>query len=103
MLIVVEPTFKSIETARRMIALARELDPDRLALVANKVADESGREAICELGTAEGVEVVAEIPHDVTMLEADLAVTALLDYDSRAPSIVAIDALAERLLARYSG
>jgi CO dehydrogenase maturation factor len=99
MLIVVEPTFKSLETARRMIALARQLEPERLALVANKVSDAPGRAALQQLAGADDVEVLAEVPHDVTMLEADLAVTALLDYDPQAPSIVAIDRLAERLLA----
>ena len=103
MLIVVEPYFKSLETGRRMIGLARQLTPERLALVANKVSDGRGREAVDELGATEGVEVVAGIPHDVTMLEADLAGTALLDFDPEAPSVVAIGELADVLLAGANG
>ena len=98
MLVVVEPSFKSIETAKRMIALARELAPERLALVANKVTDEQGRAAVHDLAVAEDVEVAGEVPHDPTMLQADLAAIALLDYAPHAPAIVAIDALADRLL-----
>jgi CO dehydrogenase maturation factor len=99
MLIVVEPYFRSLETARRMIHLGRQLDPEYLGLVANKITDERGREAVHELAASEGVEVAGEIPHDVTMLEADLDGSALLDYDAHAPSIAAIERLAESLLA----
>lgn len=86
-----------------MIGLGRQLEPVRLALVANKVSDDDGRAAIHELAAAENVEVVAEIPQDVSVREADLAATALLDYDSRAPAIAAIDELAERLLGGARG
>lgn len=99
MLVVVEPYFRSLETGRRMIGLARQLAPARLALVANKVRDEQGRADVARLAATENLEVAAIIPHDVRMLEADLAATALLDFDPEAPSVVAIDALAERLLA----
>jgi CO dehydrogenase nickel-insertion accessory protein CooC1 len=43
MLVVVEPYLKSLETGRRMTGLARELAPERLALVANNLTDEPGR------------------------------------------------------------
>jgi CO dehydrogenase maturation factor len=99
LLVVVEPYFKSLESGRRMIGLGRQLEATHLALVANKVSDDEGREAIHTLAGAEDVEVVAEIPHDTRVLEADLAATALLDYDPGAPAIAAIDELAERLLA----
>ena len=103
MLVVAEPYFRSLETGRRMIRLGRELALARLALVGNKVGDDSGREELHRLAASEGVEIVGEIPHDVTMLEADLGATALLDYNPRAPAIAAIDELAERLLAGASG
>ncbi len=99
MLVVVEPYFKSLETGRRMIGLARQLSPERLVLVANKVRDERGRAAVDRLAATEGVEVAGEVPHDVRMLEADLAGRALLDFDPQARAVAAIDRLAQELLA----
>ena len=98
MLIVVEPYFKSLETGRRMIGLARQLEPERLLLVANKVHGEDGRRAVDDLAAAEGVEVAGAVPHDPTLLEADLAGSALLDHDPDAPAVAAIAELAEELL-----
>ena len=97
--IVVEPNFKSLETGRRMIGLARQLEPSRLVLVANKVRDDAGREAVERLGAAEAVEVAGVVPHDASMLEADLAGSALLDFAPASPSVAAIDRLAAELVA----
>lgn len=99
MLIVVEPYFKSLETGRRMIRLAKQLKPERLVLVANKTWDARSREAVQRLADEEGVEVAGTVPHDVRMLEADIACQALLDYDPGAPAVEAIHGLAEDLLA----
>lgn len=97
--IVVEPYFRSLETGRRMIGLARQLSPERLVLVANKVRDVGGTEAVAALGRSEDVAVLGEVPHDPRMLEADLAARPLLDFDPQAPAIAAIEALADALLA----
>lgn len=99
MLVVVEPYFKSLRTGRRMIRLARQLEPERLVLVANKVHDERDLAAVDELAASEGVEVAGAVPHDVRLLEADMAGQALLDFDPDAPLVAAVDALAENLLA----
>jgi len=103
MLVVVEPYFKSLETGRRMIGLARQLAPERLVLVGNKVHDERGRAAVEELAASVGVEVAGTVPHDVRLLEADLASEALLDFDPSAPSVQAIGELADELLAAHEG
>src|SRR5215217_3543996 len=59
MLVVVEPYFKSLETGRRMAVLARDLGLERVALVANKMRDDSEREAVREFATANDLEVAA--------------------------------------------
>lgn len=100
MLVVVEPYFKSLETGRRMIRLGKQLKPKRLVLVANKVWDKRSRDAVERLADEEDVEVAGAVPHDVRMLEADLACSALLDYDGEAPSVEAIHALADELLTK---
>ncbi len=98
MLVVVEPYFKSLETGRRMIRLGKQLKPKRLVLVANKVWDKRSRDAVERLADDEGVELAGAVPHDVHMLEADLACSALLDHAPDAPAVEAIHGLADDLL-----
>ena len=98
MAIVVEPYFRSLESGRRMIGLARQLEPERLVIVANKVRAEDGLEAVHELAAAHGVEVAAAIPHDERLLAAERAGRAPVDYDPGASAVAAIDELARRLV-----
>ncbi len=83
-----------------MIGLARQLSPDRLVLVANKVRSAREREAVERLAADEDIAVAGVVPYDPQMLQADLAVRALLDFDPRSPSAMAIDELAAHLLAQ---
>src|SRR5215208_7159748 len=57
MLCVVEPYFKSLETGRRMAALANDLGLERVALVANKVRDERELEAVREFAEKHELEL----------------------------------------------
>ena len=97
MLIVVEPYFRSLETGRRMIGLARQLDPGRLWLAANKVRAEGELAAVQELAASHGLDVAGAIPYDERLLDAERAGSAPLDFDPRAPALAAIDELARRL------
>src|ERR687884_1130362 len=54
---VVEPWFKSLETGRRMAVLARDLGLERVALVANKIRDESELAAVREFAEQHGLEI----------------------------------------------
>src|SRR5919206_610565 len=66
MLCVVEPYFKSLETGRRMAALAKDLGLERVALVANKVRDERELEAVRQFASNHDLEIAAAIPFDET-------------------------------------
>src|SRR5919202_361906 len=57
MFAVVEPYYKSLETGRRMAALARDLGLERVALVANKIRDERELEAVREFAGQHGIEI----------------------------------------------
>ncbi len=98
MLVVVEPYFRSLETGRRMLRLGKQLEPERLALLANKVRDASEVEAVHEVAVSEGVEVAGAVPFDERLQEAERAGTAPLDHDPEAPAIAAIEELGRRLL-----
>jgi CO dehydrogenase maturation factor len=98
LLVVVEPYFRSLETGRRMVGLGKQLAPERLVLVANKVRDESELDAVEQLADSEGIAVAGAVPYDERLVDAERATSALLDFDPHAPAVTAIDELARELL-----
>src|SRR5215210_8646446 len=62
MLCVVEPYYKSLETGRRMAALAHDLGLDRVGLVANKIRDERELEAVREFADRNGLDIAGIVP-----------------------------------------
>src|SRR3954469_12972 len=98
MLIVAEPYFKSLETARRMAALARDLGIPRVALVANKVRDERDEEAVRALAAERNLEISAFVPFDEQMPEAERAGQAPLDHAPDSAAVAAIGRLARTLM-----
>jgi len=99
LLAVVEPYFKSLETGRRMAALARDLGLEDVKLVANKVRDERELEAVREFAHSNDIEVAGVIPFDEHMRRAEQASVSPLDLDPEAPSVRAIRALAEEIMS----
>lgn len=103
MLAVVEPYFKSLETGRRMAALAVDLGLERVALVANKIRDERELEAVQTFAANHDLEIAAMIPYDETFALAERAGKAPLDYDPDSPAIAPIGRLAETWAAASHG
>ncbi len=97
MLGVVEPYFKSLETGRRIAALARDLGIERFALVANKIRDERELELVRSFANRHGLELGGTVPFDKGFRVAEQAGRAPLDFFAPdAPSILAIDEIAHR-------
>ena len=94
MLCVVEPYYKSLETGRRMAALANDLGLERVGLVANKIRDERELEAVHEFAGRHGLEIAGIVPFDEGMPEAERAQAAPLDFAPEAPAVAAIATLA---------
>jgi len=97
MLVVAEPYFKSLETARRSFALARELGIEAVHLVANKVRGASEETAIREFATRHELPVLAVVPWDDTVTEADRRGVPIITLGAESPSVRAIRGIAERL------
>lgn len=95
--LMVEPSWKSALTARRIAAILRS-GPDATVLpVASKVTDASDRSCVEKmLGEA----VVTAIPADRAVAIAERAGVAPIDHDPRSPAMRAIEALAATLEAR---
>jgi CO dehydrogenase maturation factor len=96
---VVEPYYKSLETGRRMAALAQDLGLDHVALVANKIRDENELAAVRQFAAQHDLEVAAVVPFDERMPEAERAEAAPLDFAPDAPAIAAIDEFARESVA----
>jgi CO dehydrogenase maturation factor len=94
-LVVANPTQKSIEVARRAVetAVARK---SRVLVVANRVADEEDLRVIQE---ALGHHELVVIPEDPVIARADAEGVAPIDLDANAPGVRAVIALGERLAA----
>ena len=94
LLAVVEPYFKSMETGRRMAALANDLGLERVALVANKIRDERDLAAVEEFAQQHGLAIAGVIPFDEQLGVAERAGVAPLDFDDSSPAVEAIGKLA---------
>jgi len=71
LLIVMEPTRKSILTAARTMALAEELGIPRLAGVGNKGLLPGDASFFADVAAEYGVPLAAVVPHDPAIVEAD--------------------------------
>lgn len=94
---VVEPYFKSLESGRRILALARDLGIQHLALLANKVRD-GELEVVQSFADEHDLGVIGSIPYDEVFHHAERAAVAPIDYDPDAPAVVAIGKLARKLV-----
>ena len=97
LLLVVEPYYRSFETARRMAALASELPIGRVGVVANKLRSPEDASAIAEYCERHGLQLEAELPWSTQVLDADRAEIPLLDFDPSGPVVAAVSKLADRL------
>lgn len=97
LLAVLEPYYKSMETAARVTELAHELGIPNVYCIANKVRSEDDEKALREFAAQRNMNVIASIPDDITMAKADRAGVAPLDFDAESPAVRAITALAAQL------
>src|ERR671933_1599718 len=77
---VVEPWFKSLETGRRMAALAKDLGLERVGLIANKIRDDRELTAVREFAAQHELDVVGVVPYDESLPDAERARSSPLDH-----------------------
>jgi CO dehydrogenase maturation factor len=97
LLLVVEPYYRSFETAKRMAALAAELPIPVVGVVANKLRSPDDASAIAEYCTRHGLTLLGELPWSTEVLDADKAEIPVIDYDPSGPVVAAVSKLRERL------
>jgi CO dehydrogenase maturation factor len=93
-LVVVEPTPKSLEVGTRAADLAREKMLGRVIIIASRIRGEADMDIVRQ--TFPGYEVVA-IPDDPSIVLADRRGVSPLDLPEPGPAVRALAELAERL------
>lgn len=92
--VVVEPTPRSIDVARRAVAVADEQRQGRVVVVANKVGDDDDRARIDE---AFAGRILVVVPDDPAVDTADRLGVSPLDYEPGAPAVAALESLIDAL------
>ncbi|MBW3576281.1 MAG: hypothetical protein KY462_00790 [Actinobacteria bacterium] len=93
-LVVVEPTAKSLLSARRLARLGRGEDAPRVVAVANKVRGDADAERITQRTE---LEVIAAVPWDEALLGAEQHGRAPVEDVPDCPAVAAVRSLVERL------
>jgi CO dehydrogenase maturation factor len=93
-LVVVEPTAKSLLSARRLARLGVGPNPpERILAVANKVRDAVDVDLVQR---RTGLEVAAAVPWDEALAEAERLGRALLDHAPQSPVMRVLESMADR-------
>lgn len=99
---VMEPYYRSMETAGRVAILAAELGIAEVVALSNKVRDEADRTAIAEFCGNHGLKLIGEIPFDPTLADTERHGLAPVDQSSPGPAVKALRSLARTLMAAPS-
>lgn len=91
---VLEPYYRSMETARNVAALGTELGIGDVVVVANKVRDDGDRAAIADFCRAHDMRLVGEVPYDPAMADAERRGGAPIDMAPQSAGVRAISELA---------
>lgn len=100
LLIVMEPTRRSLDAAGKILSYARDLSVRRVWGVLNKVVDEEEAAEFSRLAGELGLEIVALIPFDESVSAAEKLGTSILDYAESSPFVLALEKLCLTILDR---
>ena len=81
LIIVVEPSRRSIDTAYRINKLAKEIGINNIVIVANKIRNQSDKDSLTS--SLSGFEFLGFIPYDQAIVDADLSNRPVLDASQR--------------------
>lgn len=93
-LVVVEPTPKSLDVGARAAALARDKGVGTVIVVANRVRDDADDQRLVD---AFGDTEIVIVPDDPAIVAAERSCDAPMDTAPDAPAVVVLSDLAQRL------
>jgi CO dehydrogenase maturation factor len=97
LLAVVEPSYRSIETAARVKRLAQDLGVKRIYAVGNKIGRAEEEAFIRREVERAGLDLFAAIPLDPAVPEAEMAGLSPIDYAPNSEAVKAIEKMGMRL------
>ncbi len=100
LLIVTEPYYRSLETARRTLPLARNLGINHIYAVVNKYRNAEDEKAVTDFCAKNDLEIIAQIPFDENVTKADLQGKSLYDFNQDSPVVKEVEKLAADLRER---
>lgn len=98
MLVVTDSSAKSLETAKKLHALAKELGIRKVLLVGNKVKDLEESKLIEEFARTNSVSLLGLVPYDEHVLKADMRGETPLRNAEASKAIAKIREIGEKLL-----
>lgn len=102
LLLVLEPYYRSLETAGRIAPLARGLGISRIFGIANKLRSPQDQEAVKAYCLSHELKLIATIPFDESVTEADRKGVALIDYDVTSAAVAEVSRIADFLRNGFS-
>ena len=99
LLMVTEPYYRSLETTGRLAPLARDIEVKQMYVVANKVRGARDEEAIHRYCAEHELDVLAVLPFDEEVVEAESSGKPILDVDPESAYVRVVEQLLERLSA----
>jgi CO dehydrogenase maturation factor len=101
MLVVIEPRMKSVDTVKRILKMADEIEVETVLAVGNKITRTKDLEFIEAKMMELNVPVISVIPYDQTVADADMEGIPTLDYDPKSPAVLAVKELESYLIKRF--
>lgn len=100
LLIVTEPYYRSLETARRTLPLARGLGINHIYAVVNKYRSAEDERAVTDFCRDNDLDIIAKIPFDTDVTQADLEGRSLYDFNPESAVVKEVEKLAQILHVR---
>lgn len=94
LLVVTEPYYRSLETARRTVPLARGLGINNIYAVVNKFRSDEDAKLVTEFCRNNDLDIIARIPFDDDVTRADLIGKSLYDFNDASPVVTEVEKLA---------
>ena len=101
MLVVIEPRMKSVDTVKRILKMAEEIEVETILAVGNKVLRKKDEQFINVKMKELNVPVISLIPYDQNVADADMEGTPTIDYNPNAPAVEAVGELEKYLVDRF--
>lgn len=93
---------KSVDTVKRIMRLASEIEVKEVMAVGNKIMKEKDKEFLERKMKELGVPIVAYIPYDESVADADQEGIPTIDYAPDSSALKAINQLKEDLVNKFN-